>query len=136
MSILSKLRLTVMPNGFATFIVDDQAELKTANFTVVINTDSGKTFVSETDGLVAQLPAIAIGNTITFVNMAPDGTADLSVSPVSIDGISYVGSNTDNKDVINTKETAKRGDFITLASLDGLTAWTVTAVRGIWAKEA
>lgn len=136
MSELSKLRLTVFPNGLAGFIVDNNAEVKDANFTVIITTDSGKTFVSETDGVVATLPSIAIGNTITFVNMAPDGTADLSISPATIDGITYAGSSTDNKDLINTKATAKHGDFVTLASLDGVVAWQVVEVRGIWAKEA
>lgn len=135
MSELSKFRLTVMPNGFATFIVDSNAEVKTENYTVIITTDSGKTFVSETNGMVFALPSIAIGNTITFVNMAVDGTAVLSISPATLDGITYAGSSTDNLDLINTKVTAKRGDFVTLASLDGLVSWQVVAVRGIWAKQ-
>ena len=136
MSNFSKMRLTVMPNGFATFIVDSNAEIKDANYTVIITTDSGKTFVSETDGVVFTLPSIAIGNTITFVNTSPDGAADLTISPAAADGITYAGSSTDNKDLINTKATAKRGDFVTLASLDGTVAWQVVDARGIWAKEA
>lgn len=136
MSILSKLRLTVMPNGFASFYVDSNAEEKTANFTVVITTDSGKEFVSKLDGIVATLPSIAIGNTVTFTNMAEDGAAAYNISPATIDGITYAGSSTDNKDLINTKATAKKGDFVTLASLDGVIAWQVVAARGIWAKEA
>ena len=135
MSILSKLRLTVFPNGLASFLVDNNAVQKTANFTVVITADSGKTFVSTLDGMVAAMPSIAIGNTVTFVNMGEDGTAKLSVSPATIDGITYAGSSTDNKDLINTKATAKKGDFVTLASLDGVIAWQVVAVRGVWAKE-
>ena len=136
MSNLSKLKLTVLPNGIASYLVDNSAEIKAANFTVIITTDSGKTFVSETDSVVATLPSIAIGNTVTFVNMAEDGQADLSISPAAIDGITYAGSSTDNKDLINTKATAKKGDFVTIASLDGVIAWQVVAVRGIWAKEA
>lgn len=135
MSNLSKKRLTVMPNGFATYIVDNLAEEKTANYTVVITTDSGKTFVSELDAIVFALPSIAIGNTVTFVNMAEDGTAALNISPATLDGITYAGSSTDNKDLINTKATANKGDFVTLASLDGVVAWQVVAVRGVWAKE-
>ena len=135
MSNLSKKRLTVMPNGFATYIVDNLAEEKTANYTVVITTDSGKTFVSELDAIVFALPSIAIGNTVTFVNMAEDGTAALNISPATVDGITYAGSSTDNKDLINTKATANKGDFVTLASLDGVVAWQVVAVRGVWAKE-
>ena len=127
--------LTNYPNGVGTFLVDSNAEVKTANYTVVVTTDSGKTIVSETDGLVFTLPSIAIGNTVTFVNLAKDGEGDLSISPAAIDGITYAGSSTDDKDLINTKATAKQGDFVTLASLDGVVAWQVVASRGIWAKE-
>ncbi len=127
MSNLSKKRLSVIPNGLASFLVDINAEEKTANYTVIINTDSGKSLA---------MPSIATGNTITFVNTAEDGTAELSVSPAAVDGINYIGSNTDNKDLINTKATAKKGDYVTLASLNGTAAWQVVAVRGVWAKEA
>jgi hypothetical protein len=128
-------RLTNFPNGVGGFLVDNNAELKTSAYTVVITTDSGKTFTVEADQTFT-LPAIAIGNTFTFVNNAPDGTATLTISPNASDGITYAGSSTDNKDLINTGATAKRGDFVTLASLDGTVAWQVTAARGIWAKEA
>lgn len=136
MSFLSKLRLTVFPNGLASFLVSSNAVQKTANFTVVITTSSGKEFVSTLDGIVYTLPSIAIGNTITFTNMAEDGQAALNISPAAADGITYAGSSTDNKDLINTKATAKKGDSVTLASLDGVVAWQVVAVNGIWAKEA
>lgn len=129
-------RLTKFPNGVSGFFVDSNAEEKTANYTVVISTDSGKTFIAELDGIVFTLPSIAIGNTVTFVNTAPDGTADLSISPAALDGITYDGSSTDDKDLINTKATAKQGDFVTLASLNGTAAWQVVAARGVWAKEA
>jgi len=109
---------------------------KKANYTVVINTDSGKTFTSKTDGVVFTLPSIAIGNTVTFVNLGDDGTNTLTVSPAALDGITYAGSATDNKDIINTKATSKKGDYITLASLDGVISWQVVASKGIWAKEA
>ena len=127
---------TNYPNGLKTFIIDSNAEEKTAAYTVIITTDSGKTFTSSTDGIVFTLPGIAVGNTVTFVNTAPDGVADLSISPAAIDGITYAGSSTDDKDLINTKATAKRGDYVTLASLDGVVAWQVVDVRGVWAKEA
>ncbi len=129
-------RLTKFPNGISSFLVDSNAVEKTASYTVIVTTDSGKTFTSETDGVVFTLPSIAIGNTITFVNNAVDGAADLTISPATLDGITYAGSSTDDKDLINTKATAKRGDFVTLASLDGVVAWQVVAARGIWAKEA
>ena len=136
MSFLSKLRLTVFPNGLASFLVDSNAEQKTANYTVIIGDDSGKTLASTLDAIVYTLPSSAIGNTITFVNMADDGQAALNISPAALDGITYDGTQVDNKDLINTKATSKKGDSVTLASLDGVVAWQVVAVRGVWAKEA
>tara|TARA_R110002096_G_scaffold150844_1_gene312976 strand:- start:53 stop:463 length:411 start_codon:yes stop_codon:yes gene_type:complete len=135
MSALSKLRLTAFPNGLATFLVDNNAEIKTANYTVVITADSGKTLASTLDAIVYTLPSIAVGNTVTFVNMAEDGQAAINISPAAVDGITYAGTAVDNKDLINTKATAKKGDFVTLASLDGVVAWQVVDVRGVWAKE-
>ena len=110
-------------------------ETKTSNYTVTTG-DSGKTFVSSTDGVVFTLPAIAIGYSFKFVNNAPDGTNALTLSPNSSDGITYAGSSTDDKDLINTKATSKQGDYVVIASLDGTTAWQVTEVRGTFAKES
>ena len=84
-------------------------EAKESNYTVVATTDSGKTFTSKTDGTVFTLPAIAIGNTYTFVNTAEDGSNTLTISPNASDGITYAGSSTDDKDLINTKATSKVG---------------------------
>ena len=111
-------------------------ETKTSNYTVVITTDSGKTFVSATDGVVFTLPGIAIGNTFKFVNNGANGTNTLTISPNASDGIAYAGSNTDNKDLINTKATSKQGDYVVLSSLGATDAWLVTEARGVWAKES
>ena len=110
-------------------------ETKSSNYTVTTG-DSGKTFVSSTDGVVFTLPAIAIGYSFKFVNNAPDGTNALTLSPNSSDGITYAGSSTDDKDLINTKATSKQGDFVVISSLDGTGAWQVTQVRGTFAKES
>ena len=110
-------------------------ETKGSNYTVTTS-DSGKTFVSETDGVVFTLPAIAIGYSFKFVNNAPDGQNTLTISPNASDGITYAGSSTDNKDLINTKSTSKQGDYVVISSLDGTVAWQVTEVRGTFAKEA
>ena len=136
MSNLSKKRLTVYPNGLAGFLVDDQAVEKTANYTVVITTDSGTTFISETDGITFTLPSIAVGNTTAYVNMANDGVAELTIDPAAADGITYAGSSTDGVTLINTQATSKKGDYVILASLNATVAWQVVAVRGIWAKGA
>ena len=71
-------------------------EQKDSNYTVVITTDSGKTFLSNTKDVVFTLPAIAIGNVFTFVNTAADGANTLTISPNANDGILYAGSLTDN----------------------------------------
>ena len=110
-------------------------ETKKSNYTVTTS-DSGKTLVSETDGVVFTLPAIAVGYSFKFVNNAPDGANALTISPAAADGITYAGSSTDNKDLINTKATSKQGDYVVISSLNGTTAWQVTEVRGTFAKEA
>ena len=111
-------------------------EQKDSNYTVVISTDSGKTFLSNTTDVVFALPSIAIGNVFTFINTAADGGNNLTISPVSIDGILYLGSLTDNKDLINTASTSKVGDYVTLASLNSTAHWTVVDAQGVWAKES
>lgn len=130
------MRTTKYPNGIESFLVDNDAEAKNSAYTVVITTDSGKTFTNgETDGVVFTLPGIESGNTITFINTAPYGQADLTISPDASDGITYINDSTDDKDLILTKSTSNTGDYVTLASLDGVVAWQVVDVRGVWTKE-
>ena len=111
-------------------------EQKDSNYTVVISTDSGKTFLSNTKDVVFTLPAIAIGNVFTFYNTGADGQNNLTISPDGDDGILYLGSLTDDKDVINTQGTSKVGDYVTVASLNSTAFWTVVDAQGVWAKES
>tara|TARA_R110002012_G_scaffold313430_1_gene525032 strand:- start:359 stop:769 length:411 start_codon:yes stop_codon:yes gene_type:complete len=111
-------------------------EQKDSNYTVVITTDSGKTFLSNTKDVVFTLPAIAIGNVFTFINTGADGQNNLTISPNASDGILYAGSLTDDKDVINTQATSKVGDFVKIASLNSTAHWTVLEAQGVWAKES
>ena len=111
-------------------------EQKDSNYTVVINNgDSGKTFLSNTKDVVFTLPSIAVGNVFTFVNTGADGQNNLTISPATLDGILYLSSLTDNKDIINTQGTSKVGDYVTIASLNSVVFWTVVDVQGVWAKE-
>ena len=105
--------------------------------------DSGKVFTVATDALVITLPACAAGLKLTFVNTGADGNNIITLSPAATDSIwgtiTLAGSVVDlggvaNKDLINTKGTAIKGDAVTLVS-DG-TDWYVTASTGIWAAEA
>ena len=128
-------RYTNFPNGVRTFPRDSRTAEKSANYTVVADTDSGKTFITTKASVTYTLPAITIGQVHTIVNNAPDGSL-LTISPNANDGISYLGSKTDNKDLINTAATAKKGDYVTLASLESTVAWSVVDIQGVWAKEA
>ena len=111
-------------------------EQKDSNYTVVISTDSGKTFLSNTKDVVFTLPAIAIGNVFTFYNTGADGQNNLTISPNGSDGILYLGGLVDDKDVVNTQGTSKVGDYVTIASLNSTVFWTVVDVQGVWAKES
>lgn len=114
-----------------------QTEVKNSAYTVVTTTDSGKTFeVEGGNSVVFTLPAIAVGNVFTFVYSGGDANGSISISPAAADGITYAGSSTDNKDLVLTTANAQRGDFVTIASLDGVVAWQVIDAAGTWTKEA
>ena len=118
-------------------VVNADTVVKNSAYTVVTTTDSGKIFeVEGGNDVVFTLPAIAVGNTFKFVYTGGDANGEITISPAAADGITYAGSSTDNKDLINTKATAKRGDYVVLASLDGTTAWQVLEAKGVWAKQA
>lgn len=68
-------KMTVFKNG----ILADNAIEKTADYTVVSNTDSGKTF-NVNSSITFTLPAIAIGNIFTFVYSGNDGKEILSLA--------------------------------------------------------
>ena len=67
MSVFSRNKYTVYPNGLASFLVDINADVKTENYTVIIGDDSGSTIASLLDGFVATLPSIATGNTVLLL---------------------------------------------------------------------
>ena len=106
-------------------------EQKDSNYTVVISTDSGKTFLSNTKDVVFTLPGIAVGNVFTFINTGADGQNNLTISPNSSDGILYVGGLVDNKDLINTLATSKVGDYVKIAALNSTAHWTVVEAQGV-----
>jgi len=99
--------------------------------------DSGKAFFVDTDAVVITLPAIAAGlGGVKIVNIAAFGVAKVSISPDAVDmilGPDMAG--VDNKDLINTKATAKRGDYAVL-DLGDADGYVVTELVGTWAAEA
>lgn len=128
---MSQNSLTRFPGGTL-----NGAEIeKIAAYTVVITTDSGKSFTTD-QSITYTLPGIAIGNNFKFIYTGPDGAATIAISPNAVDGICYAGSLTDNKDLILAAATAKRGDYVVISAQDAVVAWQVTDVRGVWTKEA
>lgn len=106
-------------------------------------------FLIATDALVQTLPAAGVetapfGSRLTFVNSGADGNNLITIAPNASDGIfgtianaaaDSVSGGVDDKDFVNTKATANKGDWITLES-DGSTGWFIVGGVGIWASEA
>lgn len=122
--------MTTFPKG----ILDGSEVLKNAAYTVVATTDSGKVF-KVNSSITFTLPSIAIGNVFTFVYTGVDGAANITIAPQAIDGITYAGTEVDNKALIQTLATAKRGDYVKIASLEGVVAWQVVDIKGTWTKQ-
>lgn len=101
--------------------------------------DCGKLFcvTEEADADALTLPAIADGLAgLTILYVGPFGGAAVTISPAAADmilGPDITGA--DNKDLILTKATARRGDFATLIAGDA-DGYLVTELRGVWAREA
>lgn len=126
-------------------------------YTVQQHADCGSFIFTATDNAVITLPDVhtsgsegpTIGCTITVVNTSTGHGAKVSVSPHSSDGIAgscsgatsdtpssftkVAFSGTADKDIINAKATADRGDFVHLISVTG--GWYVVACSGVWASE-
>lgn len=98
--------------------------------------DNGKTLFVDTDAFVITLPAVATGVNCRIVNIGAFGTVAVTISPAAADLI-YGPDITaaDDKDLINTKATARRGDRVDLSVHDA-DGYVVTDVVGTWAREA
>lgn len=110
-------------------------ETISANKTLDIE-DNGKAFFVDTDAVVITLPAVATPVNCKIVNIGAFGTILVAISPNASDKVQGPDlPGTDNKDLLNTKATARRGDFAKLATGDANGA-LVTELRGTWATEA
>ena len=108
---------------------------------------AGSEFNIATDSKVMTLPAIDannIGMELTFRNTGADGNNTITLSPAAADGINgtianaaadSVASGTANKNLVNTKATANKGDWCTIKAV-AAGAWYITGGVGIWASEA
>lgn len=98
--------------------------------------DNGKLFVVTADAKIITMPAVATPVNCTIMNGGAYGTQAVNVSPQAADKVQGPDlPGTDNKDLINTKATANRGDFVTLVTGDA-NGPIVSALRGTWATEA
>jgi hypothetical protein len=99
--------------------------------------DTGKLFWVDTDAITITLPAVAAGVFgVQIVNGGGFGAVAVTISPNAADSI--LGPDitaADDKDLINTKATAKRGDYVVLDSGDA-DGYLVTELRGTWARQA
>jgi len=98
--------------------------------------DNGKLFYVTADAKIITLPAVATPVNCRIVNGGAFGTVAVNVSPAAADKIQGPDlPGTDNKDLINTKATARRGDFVQIETGDA-NGPIVTKLRGVWATEA
>lgn len=85
---------------------------------------------------VLTLPAIATPALCRVVCGGAYGTVQISLSPNASDNVRGPDVTVaDNKDFINTKATANRGDFAVLGYADA-NGYSVTENGGVWAREA
>ena len=97
--------------------------------------DNGKVLFVDTDAKAITLPVVATPVNCTIVNIGAFGTVAVTVSPQAADMIHAPNiAGTDNKDLINTKATAQRGDLVQIRTGDA-NGWVVSDLKGVWAKE-
>jgi hypothetical protein len=105
--------------------------------------EAGQEFNIATDALVISLPAITannIGMEFLFRNTGADGNNIITLSPAATDAIhgtvaAIQSGGVDNKDWINTKATANKGDWCTIKAV-ALTDWYLSGGDGVWASES
>lgn len=97
--------------------------------------DSGKLFLVDTDAVVVTLPAVATPALCKIINGGAFGAVAVTISPQAVDSIEAPDiTAADDKDIINTKATARRGDFAVLGFADAA-GYAVTELSGTWARQ-
>lgn len=99
-----------------------------------------------TDAKTITLPLITtalLGMEFTILNTGADGNNIITLSPNALDGFNgtianaaadSVASGVVNKNIVNTKTTANKGDLIKVKAVS-LTEWYIVYGVGIWASE-
>jgi hypothetical protein len=96
--------------------------------------DTGKTLFVDTDAFVITLLtyAAATAHRIKVVNIGAFGTVAVSIDPAAGDLIAGPDdTGADGGLLVNTKATARRGDYVVLTS-GGDNGYIVEEIRGIW----
>lgn len=129
----------VVINFHATRLADPYGntarKTKSVNYTVDA-TDSGTTIFVDTDAVVITLPAVGGINGVKVVNIAAFGAALISAAPNAADMVEGPGiTAADNKAILNTKATARRGDYINIYDGDA-NGWAIVEMKGTWVRAA
>ena len=96
--------------------------------------DCGKLFWVDTDA-VFTLPAAATPALPKIVNGGAFGDVLVTISPASGDSLEGPDiTAADDKDVINTKATARRGDMAVIGHVDAV-GYTITELVGTWGRQ-
>ena len=112
-----------------------------ADTTLAVNTHSvqvGKFVTISADDKTLTLPAVTVGASFIIVNTSNDGGSKLTISPNSNDKflVDIAGAaGTDNKDIINTKATQIKYDYVKLVGLSSV-GWLIDDIRGTWVDQA
>ena len=90
-----------------------------------------------TNASTITLPGVAVGSQWWIINGNDDGTA-ITIAPDSsdkylVDAAGAAGTN--NKHIINTAATARKGDYVKLAYGSG-DGWTIAELVGTWADQS
>jgi len=109
--------------------------------------DGGQEYNVATDAIVVTLPLITAGNlgmSYRFRNTGADGNNLITLAPNALDAFHGTVANSTadsvaggvvDKDLVNTKATANKGDWIEVTAV-AATEWYITGGVGIWASEA
>ena len=112
-------------------------EVDAATLTIAYNTHMGRPII-QLQACVFTLPAVAdVQGDIWIVNGAADGTL-CTISPDGSDKFVWDvagAAGTDDKDLINTAATAKKGDYVKLR-YGAAAGWSIKEMGGIWADQS
>lgn len=99
--------------------------------------DNGRVIFQGTDAKAITLPVTATPIECVIANMGAYGTVALNVAPNVNDKIQGPGlPGTNDKDHVNTKATAQRGDFISISNAGDTNGAIINDTRGIWVTQS